>query len=158
VTAPPAERNEPVVVDGGPAHAAVMAALHADCFDGDGWSEESIAALLRTPGTLALIAEATGVPVGFIMCRAAADEAEVLSIGVRPPWRRGGIGGRLLDAALARLGVAGIGRIFLEVAADNRAARDLYLSRRFRPAGRRPAYYARPGGPAEDALVLLLDL
>jgi len=154
----PADEDGLGVADGGPAHAVLIAALRAESFGDDGWNEESVAALLRTPGTFALIAETAGEPAGFIVCRAAADEAEVLSIGVRPRWRRGGVGGRLLDAALVRLGAAGIGRVFLEVAVDNRAALALYVSRRFRRVGRRPAYYARPGGPAGDALVLRLDL
>ena len=159
MTAPrPAIEDGLAVVDGGPAHAAVIAALRAECFGDDGWSGESVAALLRTPGTFVLIAEWADGPAGFIVCRAAADEAEVLSIGVRPPRRGGGAGGRLLDAALARLGDAGTGTVFLEVAVGNRAARALYASRGFAEAGRRPAYYARPRGPAEDALILRLAL
>jgi ribosomal-protein-alanine N-acetyltransferase len=146
------------VVETGPAHAALVAALRAECFDDGGWSTESVAALLGTPGTFALIAEVAGEPAGFILGRAAADEAEILSIGVPPALRRGGIAGRLLDAALARLGAAGIGRVFLEVGVNNGAALALYASHGFKPAGRRPAYYAKPGGPAEDALVLGLGL
>lgn len=146
------------VVDAGPAHAAVIAALRAECFDGDGWSNESVAALLGTPGTFALIAEVAGEPAGFILCRTAADEAEVLSIGTLPAGRRGGIARRLLDAALGRLAAAGIGRVFLEVGVGNGAALALYASRGFRKAGRRPRYYTRPGEPPEDALVLSLGV
>ncbi len=146
------------VVETGPAHAAVIAALRAECFEDGGWSAKSVATLLGTPGTFALIAEGADGPAGFILCRAAADEAEVLSVGVPPALRRGGVAGCLLDAALVRLGAAGIGRVFLEVGVNNRAALALYASRGFKPAGRRPAYYARPGGPAEDALVLSLGL
>jgi len=92
------------------------------------------------------------------LCRAAADEAEVLSIGTLPAGRRGGIARRLLDAALARLVAAGIGRVFLEVGVGNGAALALYASRGFRRAGRRPGYYTRPGEPPEDALVLSLGI
>jgi len=146
------------VIEAGPAYAPLLARLRAECFADGGWSAQSVGALLGTPGTFALIAEAADGPAGFILIRAAADEAEVLSVGVRPAQRQGGVGGRLLDAALVRLGGAGIRRVFLEVAVGNRAARALYLSRGFREAGRRPAYYARPGEAAEDALVLSLDL
>jgi ribosomal-protein-alanine N-acetyltransferase len=155
---PPVAGEGLAVAEAGQAHAAAIAALSAECFDDGGWSGESVRTLLRTPGTFALIAEAAGRPAGFILCRAAADEAEVLTIGVRPRWRGRGIGGGLLDAALARLGAAGIGRLFLEVGVDNRAALALYASRGFRQAGRRPAYYTRPGTPARDALVLRRDL
>ena len=40
------------------------------------------------------------------------------------------------------------------MAADNAAAIALYRSAGFEPVGRRAAYYARPDGPAVDALVL----
>lgn len=152
---PPLEGKDGLaVIEAGPAHATLIARLRAECFADGGWSAQSVAVLLGTPGTLALIAEAAGGPAGFILCRAAADEAEVLSIGVLPAQRRGGVAGRLLDAALERLGAAGIARVFLEVGIGNRAALALYASRGFKPAGRRPAYYARPGEAAEDALVL----
>lgn len=146
------------VVEAGPAHAALISALRAECFEDGGWSAESVATLLGTPGTLALIAEVAGEPAGFILSRAAADEAEILAIGVPPALRRGGIAGRLLDATLVRLGGTGIGRVFLEVAVGNRAARALYASRGFREVGRRPGYYTRPGEPPENALVLSLGL
>ena len=145
------------IVDGGPAHAEVIAALRAECFD-DAWSGESIRGLLRTPGTFALLAVDAGAPAGFILCRAAADEAEVLVVAVRPARRRGGLGGRLLDAALARARAAGVTRMFLEVGVDNEAALGLYRSRGFTEAGRRPAYYRQPGRPATDALILGLAL
>jgi len=155
VTPPPGPAG-PAAVAAGAAHAAPIAALAAECFGDGGWSEDSLRALLGTPGALALIAEAGGRPLGFILCRTAADEAEVLTIGVRPSERRRGAGGRLLDAALARLGAIGIRRVFLEVGVDNQAARALYASRGFAPVGRRPAYYPRPGTAAVDALVLRL--
>lgn len=147
----------PVVVDGGPAHAEVIAALRAECFD-EAWSDESIRSLLRTPGTFALIAEVGGGPGGFVLARVAADEAEILVVAVRPALRRSGIGGRLLDAALVRARAAGAVRMFLEVAVDNRAALALYGSRGFTEAGRRPNYYTHPGRPATDALILGLAL
>lgn len=146
------------VVEAGPVHAALVSALRAECFTDGGWSAESVATLLGTPGTLALIAEIAGEPAGFMLSRAAADEAEILTIGVPPSLRRNGIAGRLLDTALRRLRAAGIGRVFLEVAVGNRAALALYASRGFREVGRRPGYYARSGSSAEDALVLSLGL
>lgn len=157
MTAPSPQSDDIAVIDGGPAHAEVIAALRAECFD-DAWSGESIRGLLRTPGTFALLAVPGGAPAGFILCRAAADEAEVLVVAVRPAERRAGLGGRLLDAALARAGGAGVRRMFLEVGVDNPAALGLYSSRGFTEAGRRPAYYTHPGKPAIDALILRRDL
>jgi len=154
---PPRGHEGFAVVDGGPAHAEVIAALRGECFD-DAWSGESIRGLLRTPGTAALLAVAGEVPAGFILCRVAADEAEVLVVAVRPALRGLGLGGRLLDAALARVRAAGAARVFLEVGVDNAPALGLYRSRGFAEVGRRPAYYAHPGRPATDALILRLAL
>ena len=52
---------------------------------------------------------------------------------------------------------AGAKSLFLEVGADNTAARSLYSQTGFAEVGRRPAYYARHEGFA-DALVLRLTL
>ena len=84
-------------------------------------------------------------PLGFILLRAIAGEAEIISIGVPPKARRRGIGRRLLEAALAAAAAAGAERLFLEVAADNWQALALYLSYDFTEVGRRPNYYQRNG-------------
>lgn len=133
----------------GPAH---LAALHASAFDAP-WDEEAIRALLAMPG-----AEVRADEDGFILWRRAADEAEIVTLAVRPAARRGGLGGRLLDAAVAGAREQGVVRLFLEVAHDNAAALALYESRGFTPAGRRPAYYARPDGSRADALILAINL
>jgi [ribosomal protein S18]-alanine N-acetyltransferase len=44
------------------------------------------------------------------------------------------------------------------VAADNIPALVLYKKLGFQEAGRRKAYYQRPGAPSEDALTLALAL
>jgi ribosomal-protein-alanine N-acetyltransferase len=137
---------------------AALAELHAACFE-DAWDQSALAALLAMPGAFALIADAGGagsedaIPGGFIMVRAIAGEAEVLSLGVRPAARRRGLGRRLLAAALAEAGAHGAAKLFLEVAIDNLPARALYLAGGFAQVGRRANYYSRPG-EAATALVL----
>lgn len=133
----------------GPAH---LATLHASAFDAP-WDAEAIAVVLGTPG-----AELEAAEDGFLLWRRAADEAEILTLAVRPQARRRGLGGQLLDQALARARAHGVARLFLEVAHDNDAAIALYASRGFEQAGRRPAYYARPNGSRADALILALNL
>jgi ribosomal-protein-alanine N-acetyltransferase len=59
-----------------------------------------------------------------------------------------------VQAAAARAAAVGAASLFLEVAEDNAAGRALYDGLGFASVGRRPAYYARPGGPAVAALVL----
>jgi ribosomal-protein-alanine N-acetyltransferase len=129
-----------------------LAALHAEAFDAP-WPVEAFADLLAQPGAL-LEAEAGG----FVLVRVAADEAEILTLAVRPAARRAGLASRLVRAAAARAAREGATRLFLEVAEDNAAARALYAGLGFEAAGRRPRYYARSEGPAVDALLLVLNL
>ncbi|MNE73850.1 ribosomal-protein-alanine N-acetyltransferase [compost metagenome] len=86
-----------------------------------------------------------------------ADEAEILTLAVRPSARRSGLGARLVEAAVVRAAALGAERMFLEVAGDNAAARALYARAGFHEAGRRRGYYARADGSREDALVLSLN-
>lgn len=132
--------------------AAVLATLHAEAFETP-WTAAAIDNLLAQSGVFAL-AHADG----FILCRAVADEAEILTLAVRPTARRGGVGRALVIGAADFAAGLGAGRLFLEVAEDNVAARALYAAVGFREEGRRRAYYARAGGPAADALILVLNL
>ena len=126
-----------------------MAALYARAFPADrGWTADEIAALAHAPGGFAL-----SRPGGFALGRAVAGEAELLTIAVEPGARRQGTGRALLAAFEAMAGSLGAGRGFLEVAADNTAARALYGGAGWAETGRRRGYYARPAG-AVDALIL----
>lgn len=147
----------PRIVDCTGAHVSVLSALHALCF-ADPWSEKAMADLLAMPGAFGLISLDGEDPTGFILCRGAAGEGEVITLGVVPTARGRGIGAGLIVAAAGRARTAGLRRLFLEVAEDNKAARALYGGAGFSEVGRRGAYYARPDGPAVDALILALDL
>jgi [ribosomal protein S18]-alanine N-acetyltransferase len=135
----------------------LVAMLQAACFP-DAWSAASIGALLAGPGAFGLIASVDDEPGGFILVRPAADEAEILSLGVLPALRRQGLARALLTAALARLSEAGIRRLLLEVAEDNVAARRLYQGAGLVPVGRRRGYYRQVGEAAKTALVMALAL
>ena len=129
-----------------------LADLHADVFDAP-WSAAAFADLLGQAGVFA-----EGDEGGFILIRIVADEAEILTLGVRPEARRQGLGGRLVQSASGRASRLGATRLFLEVAEDNLSARALYDGLGFETAGRRRRYYPRTEGPAVDALLLVLDL
>jgi ribosomal-protein-alanine N-acetyltransferase len=129
-----------------------LATVHAAAFDSP-WPPEAFADLLASPGVFAL-AVIDKAPVGLILMRAIAGEAEVLTLAVSPAHRRRGAGAALLQAGLDLAAAAGAETAFLEVASDNAAAVALYVSAGFAPVGRRAGYYDRPSGPAVDALVL----
>jgi ribosomal-protein-alanine N-acetyltransferase len=136
--------------------APALAALHQTAFD-DPWSAADLASLLRSPGVFALRAGVRGEDAGFILCRVAADEAEVLTLAVAPALRRRGIAGELLQGAMAAALAAGAGAMFLEVATDNPGAEALYRAHGFGEVGRRPGYFSRPDG-AVAALIMRRDL
>jgi ribosomal-protein-alanine N-acetyltransferase len=136
-----------MIIRAGAAHPPVMAAIHAQCFPPDeAWDAAVMAAELSMPGVFAFVAEARGV----ILARAAADEAEILTLAVAPDVRRAGIGRALVDAAAAHALSLGATRFFLEVSMTNQPAQALYRAAGFVQVGRRARYY--PDGT--DALVL----
>jgi ribosomal-protein-alanine N-acetyltransferase len=129
-----------------------LAEAHAAAFD-EPWSADDILRFAETRGGFALIAEDDGAPVGFILCRLIAGEAEVLTLAVWPQQRRRGAGRALLEAALM-LAAPSASAMFLEVAADNQGAVALYEAAGFEQVGRRAGYYGQPDAPSVDALVM----
>jgi [ribosomal protein S18]-alanine N-acetyltransferase len=149
----------PAIIRARPRHAGDLASLHARLFD-DPWDGEAFAELLRQPGAKAFMARVGDPPeaVGLILGRVGADEAEILSLAVRPDRQRRGLAARLLSALRGAARRARARTLYLEVGASNGAALAFYARRGFRACGRRAAYYRHPGRPAEDALVLSLAL
>lgn len=130
---------------------ARLAAIHAEAFAAP-WDEAALADLLAAPGVFA-VAEADG----FILIRVVVDEAEILTLAVRPTARRAGLGGRLVEAAVVRAAALGAERMFLEVGEGNAAGRALYARSGFVETGRRRGYYSHADGGREDALTLVLN-
>jgi ribosomal-protein-alanine N-acetyltransferase len=81
----------------------------------------------------------------------AADEGEILNLGVASPYRRRGIGRALVQSVLAALAGRDVDAVYLEVRESNAGARRLYETLGFREVGRRASYYRRP---IEDAVLL----
>jgi ribosomal-protein-alanine N-acetyltransferase len=139
----------------GPADVRALAAVHATSFDAP-WAADDFAALMAPSGTLAVLVEDDG-PIGFVMIRVIAGDAEVLTLAVDPARRRSGVGRALMSAGLRAAAIQGADAMFLEVAVDNPAAVALYESLGFETAGRRPAYYRRAAGMV-DAVILRRSL
>jgi ribosomal-protein-alanine N-acetyltransferase len=150
-------RPEPMLSEAGPRDAPALAALHGASFR-RGWSEDEFERLLLDRSVLAHRATLGHQPVGFIISRLAAGEAEILSVAVARSHQGRGLARRLLDLHMRRLAGLGVRTIFLEVDDDNLPARRLYARNAFRQVGRRDGYYPRPGSAAGAALVLRRDL
>ncbi|MDN5568809.1 MAG: GNAT family N-acetyltransferase, partial [Paracoccus sp. (in: a-proteobacteria)] len=91
---------------------------------------------------------------GFLLGRALAGEAELLTLAVAPSARRKGTGRQLVARFASTAQGMGATDAFLEVASDNLAARALYSDLGWLEAGVRRGYY----GPRTDAIVMCLTL
>ncbi len=128
-----------------------LAALHARCFAAAPrpWTVREFEEVLAGAGVFLC-----GIPEGFAVGRVAGPEAELLTLAVDPEARGRGLGRWLVAAFEAEAARRGAVDAFLEVAEGNAAARAVYAAAGWTEAGRRRGYYAAPGRPAEDALVL----
>jgi len=129
------------------ASTAPLAALHAVCFE-RAWDADTLSAMLANPGTFAF-----ATIDGFVIARMAADQAEILTLAVRPEARGKGLGRALLQAAINKARGLGVVTMFLEVGTDNPRALALYAGLGFAKVGARKGYY-----DGRDALVLRLPL
>lgn len=139
-------------------HCDLLAALHAECFP-KAWDRASFAALLTMPGSMGVLAESSAdtgepEPAGYVLALDTGADWEILSLGVRPPFRRRGVGRALMDCVLAQMPADLPPSLVLEVAADNIAAQELYAELGFQNVGRRPRYYNRSDSTPVDALIL----
>ena len=80
-----------MIVAAGLEAAESLATIHADAF-ARGWSAAEFAKLLSNPSAFALADVAGG---GFVLGWTAAGEAEIVTLAVRPPSRRRGLGAAL---------------------------------------------------------------
>lgn len=135
-----------------------MAKIHAACFTSPApWGARAIAASIRAPGGFA-VTPPEGGDAGFALGRVVLDEAELLTIAVRPEARMRGLGRALLAGFATRARAMGARTAFLEVAVGNSAAIALYCAAGFSKTGVRRRYYHHPDGSAEDALLMSLPL
>jgi [ribosomal protein S18]-alanine N-acetyltransferase len=135
----------------GDEHVVAISLLEQAAFS-DPWSEQAFRDALEHPAVFFACAVRDGGEVeGYVVAWFVADEGEIANLAVAPSAWGQGIGGALLDAALAEASARGAVAIYLEVRDSNERARRLYRSRGFEEVGRRRGYYRRPD---EDAIVL----
>ena len=137
----------------GPAAAKLLAEIHSESFE-TRWTETAFSEMLAIPGTQAILVSSQNNPMGLVLFRKAADEAEVLTICTRPAFRQKGHGKLLMQHLESLLRREGVKSLFIEVAISNHAALALYASSGFEKAGMRKNYYERGDGRREDALIM----
>jgi tRNA threonylcarbamoyl adenosine modification protein YeaZ len=148
------QKVEPVAVQRvGPTAAPLLAELHAGAFS-TGWPAAEVAQMLEIPGTLALLASRGTVPLGFILLRAIAGEAELLTLAVAPNHRRKGVARLLVESGFIYLKNLRTTALHLEVSSINHAAIALYQAHGFSQSGLRRGYYSS----GEDAILMRRDV
>ena len=138
---------------------AAISRIHMTSFH-EGWSGAIIRRVLSVPGTRGFAARCARrrIIAGFALLRIVAEECEILTLAVAPQNRGLGLGALILDGAMQEAAVAGVGKLFLEVAEDNIVARGLYESRGLMPVGHRPDYYTKKDGTKATAITMACTL
>ena len=131
-----------------------LSKIHSAAFKHErSWSQVEFENLCAQPSTC-LISD----PHCFALGRVVDDELEVLSVACAPSHQRQGRGRTILEAMLKESIVRGAKWAFLEVAADNIPALQLYKSLGFARVGLRKNYYTRSGLSKCDANILQKSL
>ena len=126
--------------------------LEQRCFPRDTWSVDQFWQEVAQPTRRYQVAASDDSIVGYSGIFILAPDSDVQTLAVADEYRGRGVGGQLLDAAIASAASAGARTMTLEVRADNDPALTLYERRGFAVISRRSSYY--PDG--SDALILQL--
>ena len=134
--------------------------IETSTFGSDAWSIDAMRGDLGSIHTFYLVAERddeSRAVDGYagLLTPAGADEGDIQTIAVAESARRSGLGRALMNALIGEARKRGVREIFLEVRADNPAARTLYESLGFDEIATRPKYY-QPDGV--DAVVMRLSV
>ncbi|HEY7644789.1 MAG TPA: GNAT family N-acetyltransferase, partial [Hyphomicrobiales bacterium] len=105
------------------------------------WTPARVAASIRAPNVNVLVACIRGSIAGFAIMRYGDDAANLDLLCVAPPYRRSGLGRRLLEWLEKCAVVAGIFKVTLEVREGNEGARLFYERMGYRTLSHHPGYY-----------------
>ena len=130
----------------------VLAALDAELFRDDAWSEPTWWAELAGRPSRGYVVAADGDRItGYAGLNHGGDVADVMTLAVAPGAQGRGLGDELLTELVGRADRGGAGALMLEVRADNGPALRLYARHGFERISVRRRYY-QPGDL--DAIVM----
>jgi ribosomal-protein-alanine N-acetyltransferase len=132
-------RIVPMIVD----HVDLLMPHERELFGSEAWSAASYRAEVADIRSRYYVAAegADGELLGWAGVLVAADQAEILTVGVVTAARRHGLARRMLTALYEEARRRNARELFLEVRVDNAAAIALYESEEFAEIGRRRGYY-----------------
>jgi [ribosomal protein S18]-alanine N-acetyltransferase len=133
-----------------------LAQLEQETFANDAWTVGMLREELNAPArTYLVFDDGEGSIVAYGGFWFDGDDAELMTIGVSPKFRRQGLAKQLLTSLLERSNSQGARRMILEVRVDNDPALQLYQSFHFKRLGIRKRYYQPEG---IDAYTMGLNL
>ena len=118
------------------------------------WGVDQFQAELDNPCAAVHLLTVQDEIAAFVCSWKILDELQIQNVATAPCFRRKGYADRLLRHVVQQAVADGATRVFLEVRAGNRAARQLYEKMGFSSSGSRHNYYA----DGEDALLMKLEL
>jgi ribosomal-protein-alanine N-acetyltransferase len=124
--------------------------LEQECFSNP-WARPVFEAALISPLVYTLVARLGVEVIGYLMAFRQGPEIEIANIAVAAPYRRRGLGSRLLEEALRAATDDGRRSAGLCVRESSAGAIRLYESFGFQRVGISPGYYR---SPPEDALLM----
>ena len=128
-----------------------VADLETQLFDGR-FTARSLRDMLNKPAFYGAVLPAAAIHA-YYLSTITADCAEIIAIGTHRDWQRRGFGRIMLAHLIGVTEQQQVGKILLEVAADNMPARQLYDSCGFVETGCRKNYYKR-GETRCDAVIM----
>lgn len=126
-----------------------IAKIEERCFT-DPWSCSALRSAFESPLTHCFLIEDEGQVCGYACLFVLFEEAEVQNIAVDIPYRKQGIGKKLLSFLHERAKELGAEKCFLEVRVSNAPAISLYENAGYIAYGERKKYYE----DGESALVM----
>lgn len=128
-----------------PADLDTLAAVDQACFPpGIAYTRAELAGFIGQGNAKTWVAEAEEEIVGFVVAeRPARQVAHIITIDVVEPWRRRGVGAKLMDAVESWASEQGLRMIYLETAEDNSSAQRFYQKRGYVQIESLKDYYAR---------------
>ncbi len=124
--------------------------IEKQCFEQEAFSKRQIAYLLLDYNTVGLTAKKGSEIIGFIIVQVDLEEdtqyGHIITINVKPSYRRKGIATKLLQEIESILKQKGIIESRLEVREDNNAALKLYQKFGYLKVSKLERYYGKTHG------------
>jgi len=121
--------------------------IERECFTFEAFTKDQIAFLLDNPSSVSLVAlvnnEIAGFIIGLIYDWGREKIGHIVTLDVALKHRRKGVGMKLLKDLELKFKEMGVDSCYLEVRADNKAARRLYRSLGYKRVRTLKDYYGR---------------